>query len=80
MSGGTIIVPLSSFLDAHSGITSLGVTVRQAPTDPSVDAGIEEGAVLPLDWTPSSGLGATTLLPFTEVDISEGVLNKVFKF
>ena len=78
VSGGTIIVPLSSFLDAHSGITSLGVTVRQAPTDPSVDAGIEEGAVLPLDWTPSSGLGATTLLPFTEVDISEGVLNKVF--
>ena len=78
VSGSSVIVPVNSFLDLHSGIASVIVSVYESATDPSLPAGVEPGELLPVGYTGTEEFPAKQLVPPTAADVSEGPLSTSF--
>ena len=61
VTGATIFVPISPFIEPHSGLSSVVVTTYTSHTDPSIAAGVPLGDLLPSSTT-GSQLAAPVML------------------
>jgi len=59
VSGATVTVPLSAFVDPHSGIATLDVVLYTSLTDPAIAAGVTSGDLLPGTYAMGSVLSTT---------------------
>jgi len=73
--GGSVIVPVTPFLDPHSGIVEVSAAAYQSVEDPILAADLNEGDLVPIGFTQVEGLAE--IKAATAVDVSNGLLSAV---